>query len=88
MTVRENYVLDAPDGSRPFDAVEIEGDLKNMWKRAAAGGDSPSQGGAVYRAALANLVVPLDPALGSKVAPMLVVPGSRPSKGFGTCAFR
>ena len=70
MTLDETQVLDAPDGGRPFDAAAIESDLKNMWKR-AGGGDS-TRTGSIYRAALANLVVPLDPALGLKLMPVLV----------------
>jgi len=80
MTVHENYVLDAPDGCRPFDAVAIDGDLKNMWKR--AGGDAP-----IYRAALANLVVPLDPPLAPKLSPVLVdVTRRHPSRLFSIAA--
>src|SRR5467141_426275 len=71
MTLDETQVLDEPDGGRPFDAAAIETDLKNMWKRAGGGGDSTRKG-AIYRAALANLVVPLDPALGLKLMPVLV----------------
>jgi glucose-6-phosphate dehydrogenase assembly protein OpcA len=93
MTVQESYVLDAPDGSRPFDAVAIEEDLKNMWKR--AGGDTGGAGdaggaprsGAIYRAALANLVVPLDPPLGQRLAPVLVdVTRRHPSRLFSIAA--
>jgi len=90
MTVQENYVLDAPDGSRPFDAVAIEGDLKNMWKRAGhspAGADGGARNGAIYRAALANLVVPLDPPLAPKLAPVLVdVTRRHPSRLFSIAA--
>jgi len=71
MSVDEIKVLDAPDGGRPFDPAAIETDLKSMWKRAGGGGDSTRKG-AIYRAALANLVVPLDPALGLKLMPVLV----------------
>jgi glucose-6-phosphate dehydrogenase assembly protein OpcA len=70
MSVDETQVLDAPDGSRPFDAAAIESDLKNMWKRVGKS-DAPGPA-AIYRAALANLVVPLDPALGLKLMPVLV----------------
>jgi len=90
MTVRESYVLDAPDGSRPFEAVAIEEDLKDMWKRAGHGapGDGPTgQPGAIYRAALANLVVPLDPSLGPRLAPVLVdVTRRHPSRLFSIAA--
>jgi glucose-6-phosphate dehydrogenase assembly protein OpcA len=85
MTVHENYVLDAPDGSRPFDAAAIEEDLKNMWKRAGDPAPGGANGGsaAIYRAALANLVVPLDPPLGQKLAPVLVdVTRRHPSRLF------
>jgi glucose-6-phosphate dehydrogenase assembly protein OpcA len=93
VTLEESYVLDAPDGGRPFDAVAIEGDLRNMWKRAggsaspAANGESLSRSGALYRAALANLIVPLDPPLGSKLAPVLVeVTRRHPSRLFSIAA--
>ncbi len=77
----ENYVLDAPDGSRPFDATAIESDLRAMWKR--AGEADPSKAGAIYRAALSNLVVPLDPGLESKLMPVLVdVTRRHPSRLF------
>jgi glucose-6-phosphate dehydrogenase assembly protein OpcA len=66
----EAYILDAPDGSRPFDAEALEIDLRNMWKR--VGGDSSPKGGAVHRAALANLIVPMDPAREAKLMPVLV----------------
>ena len=81
MSVRESYVLDTPQGSRPFDAVALESDLKNMWKR--AGDDRVTHTGAIYRAALANLVVPLDPSLGLKLTPVLVeVTRRHPSRLF------
>jgi glucose-6-phosphate dehydrogenase assembly protein OpcA len=84
MTVQESYVLDAPDVSRSFDAVAIEEDLKNMWKRA---GDGVPTGGAIYRAALANLVVPLDPPLERKLTPVLVdVTRRHPSRLFSIAA--
>ena len=77
----ENYVLDAPDGSRRFDATGIESDLRTMWKR--AGETDPSKAGAIYRAALSNLVVPLDPGLESKLMPVLVdVTRRHPSRLF------
>ena len=81
MNVRESYVLDTPEGNRAFDAVALESDLKSMWKR--AGEDSPAHAGAIYRAALANLVVPLDPPFGPKLAPVLVeVTRRHPSRLF------
>ncbi len=70
MSVGESQVLDPAEGGRPFDAAAIESDLKNMWK--TAGGVDSARTGAIYRAALANLVVPLDPALGLKLTPVLV----------------
>ncbi|HXF58346.1 MAG TPA: glucose-6-phosphate dehydrogenase assembly protein OpcA, partial [Candidatus Saccharimonadales bacterium] len=74
-------MLDAPEGSRPFDPVAIENDLRNMWKK-AGGGDS-AHTGAIYRAALANLVVPLDPPFGAKLSPVLVeVTRRHPSRLF------
>ena len=77
----ESYVLDAPDGSRPFGATGIESDLRSMWKR--AGETDPSKAGAIYRAALSNLVVPLDPGLASKLMPVLVdVTRRHPSRLF------
>ncbi len=80
MRIHENAVSDAPDGNRPFDAVAIESDLKDMWKRAGA---SESARGAVYRAALANLVVPLDHRHARKLAPALVeVTRRHPSRLF------
>jgi glucose-6-phosphate dehydrogenase assembly protein OpcA len=92
VSVRENIVADASDGSRPFDAASIECDLKNMWKRAgaddataeaAADGARVAAGSALYRAALANLVVPLDPRFGAKLAPVLVdVTRHHPSRLF------
>jgi glucose-6-phosphate dehydrogenase assembly protein OpcA len=81
VSVRESYLLDAPDGSRPFDPVAIESDLRNMWKK-AGGGDS-AHTGAIYRAALANLIVPLDPSFGAKLSPVLVeVTRRHPSRLF------
>jgi len=77
----ETFVLDAPDGSRPFDATALESDLRNMWKH--AGGGDATKTGAIYRAALANLVVPLDPALARKLTPVLVdVARRHPSRLF------
>ena len=89
--VSEGYVLDAPGGSRPFDAATLEGELRSMWKRAGVAGSSkapkaardPAESGAIYRAALSNLVVPLDPALSSKLSPVLMdVTRMHPSRLF------
>ncbi len=44
--------LDAAGGKRPFDSVQVERELKALWK-------SPPGSEVFYRAALANLVVPL-----------------------------
>lgn len=54
----EEFVLLGPRGSRPFDAPDLEAELRAMWRSASLEG--PARGQAVYRAALANLVVPLD----------------------------
>ncbi len=86
--IREGYVLDGPDGSRPFDATTLEAELRGMWKRAGAEGRAAGDGakaradgaaeadtakpGPIYRAALSNLVVPLDPALRAKLSAVLV----------------
>ena len=86
--VSEGYVLDAPGGSRPFDASTLEEELRSMWKRAGVAGSSkaapgPAEPGAIYRAALSNLVVPLDPALASKLSHVLVeVTRMHPSRLF------
>lgn len=77
----ETYVLEAPDGSRPFDATALENDLRSMWKR--VGGADSTKTGAIYRAALANLVVPVDPELTAKLTPVLVdVTRRHPSRLF------
>jgi len=92
--VSEGYVLDAPGGSRPFDATTLEAELRSMWKRAGVAGSSkavgaskaaraPAAPGAIYRAALSNLVVPLDSALSSKLGPVLMdVTRMHPSRLF------
>jgi hypothetical protein len=77
----ETYVLEAPDGSRPFDATSLENDLRNMWKR--VGGADSTKARAIYRAALANLVVPVDSQLAAKLTPVLVeVTRRHPSRLF------
>ncbi|MEK7348043.1 MAG: glucose-6-phosphate dehydrogenase assembly protein OpcA [Candidatus Eisenbacteria bacterium] len=53
-------------GERPFDAAAIERELRAMWKSAA------SSKGALYRAALANVIVPLDAATHAPLDPVLV----------------
>jgi len=50
---REPIHIEGPDGDRPFDATELERDLRVMWKAAS------SKRGTIYRAALANLISPL-----------------------------
>jgi glucose-6-phosphate dehydrogenase assembly protein OpcA len=47
------FLLLGDSGKRPFDAIAIERELRALWK-------APPGTGAFYRAALANLVVPLD----------------------------
>ncbi|HET7497563.1 MAG TPA: glucose-6-phosphate dehydrogenase assembly protein OpcA [Candidatus Eisenbacteria bacterium] len=47
------FLLLGDQGERPFDAVALERELESMWK-------SPPGANAFYRAALANLIVPLD----------------------------
>ena len=78
MSLSERHVQDAPDGARPFDAIAIEGELRNMWSAS-----SSKSSGAIYRAALANLVVPLDPSLASRLMPVLIeVTRRHPSRLF------
>ena len=78
----EGYVLDGPEGSRPFDATILESDLRSMWKGAGTEG-GPDKPGAIYRAALSNLVVLLDPTLAGKLGPVLVdVTRMHPSRLF------
>lgn len=52
--------------SRPFDAAALERDLRGMWRAA-----SPEHG-TVYRAALANLIVPLSPSDFDRIGPVLI----------------
>jgi glucose-6-phosphate dehydrogenase assembly protein OpcA len=54
------------DGQRPFDAAAIERELRALWKSA-----TPS-GGALYRAALSNVIVPLDAGRRAPLDPVLV----------------
>ncbi len=65
----EEFILLGPGGSLPFDGTAIEAELRAMWKSAAA--DGPTRGRAVYRAALANLAVPLDAVRHARVTPVL-----------------
>ena len=64
----------------PFDAAALESDLKGMWK--GTGNGAPERA-AIHRAALANLIVPLDPPFGLKLSPVLVeVTRRHPSRLF------
>ena len=65
----EEFILLGPAGSFPFEAAAIETELRAMWKSAAS--DGPTRGRAVYRAALANLAVPLDGAEHARITPVL-----------------
>ncbi|HEX5030589.1 MAG TPA: glucose-6-phosphate dehydrogenase assembly protein OpcA [Candidatus Eisenbacteria bacterium] len=62
--------------SRPFDLGELEKDLRAMWRSTSATAGSPGpdgrRHGMVYRAAMSNLVVPLDPERHARMAPILV----------------
>lgn len=60
------YLMQSEEGERPFDPSAIERELRAMWKSAA-----PSKG-ALYRAALANVIVPLDAATHAPLDPVLV----------------
>ena len=86
--VSEGYVQDGPGGSRPFDVTTLEGELRSMWKRAGAGSGGKANGdearsAVIYRAALSNLVVPLDPALAPRLNPVLLdVTRMHPSRLF------
>ena len=52
---RDPFVLLGSEGERPFDAKAVERELRSMWK-SPDGGEGP-----FYRAALANLIVPIAP---------------------------
>ena len=62
--------------SRPFDLAEIENDLRAMWRSTAgsprATPGSPPRTGSVYRAAMSNLIVPVDPERHARFAKVLV----------------
>jgi len=58
--------LASPTGDLPFDASALERDLGGMWKAASA------NRGPVYRAALANLIVPLSPGDFDRIGPVLI----------------
>jgi len=66
----QEFILLGPSGSRPFQAAEVEAELRGMWR--SAGTDGATQGHPVYRAALANLVVPLDTRDLERLTPVLV----------------
>lgn len=66
----EEFMLLGPGGSRPFDAAGLEAELRGMWKSAATEG--ATGGHTVYRAALSNLIVPLDTADLVHLTPALV----------------
>jgi len=71
------YRVDGPDEYRPFDAAALECDLRALWKREA------QSAGAVYRAALSNLVVAIEPGTEEAIAPILVdVTRQHPSRLF------
>jgi glucose-6-phosphate dehydrogenase assembly protein OpcA len=77
----EEFILLGPRGSRAFDASGLEAELRSMWRSASAEG--PAKGEAVYRAALANLVVPLDASGLAALSPVLVeVTRRHPSRLF------
>ncbi|HSQ60741.1 MAG TPA: glucose-6-phosphate dehydrogenase assembly protein OpcA [Acidobacteriota bacterium] len=59
-------LLLGPDGERPFSDAAIERELRAMWKSAAP------ERGALYRAALANVIAPLDPDPRDPLDPVLV----------------
>ena len=56
--------------SRPFDLAELENELRAMW-RSTSGAGEPHTGSA-YRAAMSNLVVPVDPERHARLAPVLI----------------
>ena len=59
-------LLMGPDGERPFSDTAIERELRAMWKGAVP------ERGAIYRAALANVIAPLDPDPHAPLDPVLV----------------
>ncbi len=90
MSPSESFVQDAPGADRPFEASAIESELRAMWKRAGGTVSPPvpeAPAGAIYRAALSNLVVPLDPSLATRLTPVLVdVTRLHPSRLFSVGA--
>jgi glucose-6-phosphate dehydrogenase assembly protein OpcA len=69
-TLGEEFILLGPEGSRPFHAPGLEAELRGMWRSAAT--DGATGGRPVYRAALSNLLVPLDTADLARLTPVLV----------------
>ncbi len=65
----EEFILLGPGGNLPFGATAIEAELRAMWSSAAS--DGPTRGRPIYRAALANLAVPLDAVEDGRVTPVL-----------------
>ncbi len=56
--------------SRPFDLAELEKELRAMWRSSSGAGERHT--GSVYRAAMSNLVVPVDPERHARLAPVLI----------------
>jgi len=56
----------SPEGDRPFDAAALERVLRGMWKAAA------SSRGTIYRAAMANLIVPHAASDFDRIGPVLI----------------
>ncbi|MGE5176949.1 MAG: glucose-6-phosphate dehydrogenase assembly protein OpcA [Hyphomicrobiales bacterium] len=65
MSAGAPIVLLGPRGERPFDAPEIERELRAMWKTTS------NDHGPLYRAAMANLVVPVEGPLRERLGPVL-----------------
>jgi glucose-6-phosphate dehydrogenase assembly protein OpcA len=60
------FLLLGAEGDRAFDAPALERELRAMWRAV------PGTHGSLYRAALANLVVPLDPGDEGRLGPVLL----------------
>ena len=58
--------LASPEGDHGFDAAALERELRGMWKAAA------TSRGSVYRAAMANIVVPHSPSDFDRIGPVLI----------------
>lgn len=77
----DELILLGGQGARAFNSVSIEAELRAMWKSASL--ERGGGGGAVYRAAMSNLVVPVDSSSHARVAPVLVeVTRRHPSRLF------